>query len=257
MSDYLESTNWDATKYDICGTFVWRLGVALIELLDPRPGERILDVGCGTGHLTAKIAELGAEVLGIDSSQSMIERARRNYALLRFEVVDALELNLGPQFDAVFSNAALHGITKPEIAVSEIFDALKPGGRFVAEFGGKGNISTIIAAIHRAHEQVGGPVTGDDPWYFPSVDEYSWLLEHAGFIVESAHLFDRPTPIGHEEAGLSTWLEVFSVPLLKGLTESGRNRAFSIVEEELRPLMYRDGTWVADYVRLRVMALKP
>ncbi|MDP6496008.1 MAG: methyltransferase domain-containing protein, partial [Dehalococcoidia bacterium] len=177
--------------------------------------------------------------------------------LLRFEVLDALALNLGPRFDAIFSNAALHWITKPEIAVSKIFGVLRPGGRFVAEFGGKGNIRTIIAAIHRAREQVGTPVTGDDPWYFPGVDEYSSLLEHEGFIVESAHLFNRPTPIGHEEEGLSGWLEVFTAPLLKGLTESECNRAFSIVEEELRPTIYRDGTWVANYVRLRVMALKP
>jgi len=257
MPDCPELNVWDATKYDTYGTFVWRLGADLIEFLDPQSGERILDVGCGTGHLTAAIADAGAKVLGIDSSQSMINRARTNHPLLRFEVFDVLELNLGPQFDAVFSNAVLHWITKPEIAVSKIFNTLKPGGRFVAEFGGKGNISTIITAIYRAHERVGGGVIGDDPWYFPSVDEYSCLLEHAGFIVESAHLFDRPTPIGHEEEALSTWLEVFSVPLLKGLTESGRNRVVSIVEEELRPLMYRDGAWVADYVRLRVMALKP
>ena len=257
MSDYPKSNSWDATKYDVYGTFVWRLGADLIELLDPRPDERILDVGCGTGHLTAKIAEAGAEMLGIDASQAMIERARSNYPLLRFEVLDALEMDLGGQFDAVFSNAALHWITKPEIAVSKIFDALKPGGRFVAEFGGEGNISTIIAAIHRACEQVGAPVTSDDSWYFPSVFEYSRLLEHAGFTVESAHLFDRPTPIGHEENALSIWLEVFSGRLLKGLPKSERNRALSIVEAELRPTMYRDETWVADYVRLRVMALEP
>ena len=147
------SAAWDAAKYDSCGTFVWEHGAGLVEILEPRSRERVLDVGCGTGHLTAKIAATGADVLGIDASESMVRQARTNYPRLRFEVLDALEMRLEPRFDAAFSNAVLHWITEPEMAASRIFDALKPGGRFVAELGGKGNIRAIIAAVHRAPPQ--------------------------------------------------------------------------------------------------------
>lgn len=236
---------------------MWELGADLIELLDPRAGERILDVGCGTGHLTARIAEVGTEVLGSDASPAMIKQARENYPLLRFEVLDALEMDLGNQFDAVFSNAALHWITEPEIAASRIIDALKPGGRLVAEFGGKGNISAIIAAIHHARKQIGAPVTGGEPWYFPSADEYALLLERLGFMVKSAQLFNRRTPMEEGEEGLRDWFQVFGERLLMGLTESERNRVLSRVEEDLQATMFKNGTWVADYVRLRVTAAKP
>ena len=236
---------------------MWELGADLIELLDPRAGERILDVGCGTGHLTARIAEVDTEVLGIDVSPAMIKQARENYPLLRFEVLDALEMDLGNQFDAVFSNAALHWITEPEIAVSKIIDALRPGGRLVAEFGGKGNIGAIVAAIRHARKQIGAPVIGDEPWYFPSADEYALLLGRLGFMVKSAQLFNRPTPLGQREEGLRDWLQVFSERLLMDLTESERNMVFSRVEEDLQATMFKNGTWVADYVRLRVTAVKP
>lgn len=236
---------------------MWELGADLIELLDPRAGERILDVGCGTGHLTARIAEVDTEVLGIDASPTMIEQARKNYPLLRFEVLDALEMDLSNQFDAVFSNAALHWITEPEIAASRIIDALKPGGRLVAEFGGKGNIGAIVTAIHDARKQIGAPVIDDEPWYFPSADEYALLLESLGFMVKSAQLFNRSTPLGEREDGLRDWLQVFAERLLMGLTESERSRVFSRVEEDLQGTMFKNGTWVVDYVRLRVTAVKP
>ena len=256
-SDHLETSAWDAIKYDTCGAFVWRLGADLIEILDPKSGERILDVGCGTGHLTARIAEKEADVLGIDSSRAMIDRARVNYPLLRFEVIDALELKRSPEFDAVFSNATLHWITKPETAVSGMFDALKPGGRLVAEFGGKGNVSAIVAALLHAREHIGVKVLADEPWYFPSADEYTSVLKSQGFIVKSAHLFNRPTPLEGEERGLRNWLETFSERLLQGLTEPERYQVFSSVENKLRGTMFKNRTWIAEYVRLRIVALKP
>ena len=219
---------WDAARYDSCGTFVWEHGADLVEMLAPRFRDRVLDVGSGTGHLTARIAEPGADVLGIDASESMVLQARSNYPHLRFEVLDALEMKLGPQFDAVFSNAVLHWITDPDVAASEIFNALKPGGRFVAEFGGKGNISTIIEAVHRARKSMGARLIDRIPWYFPSAGEYAALLERLGFTVTYARLFDRPTRLGEGDGTMMTWLKMFGEPLLNDLTESERDIVCSV-----------------------------
>jgi trans-aconitate 2-methyltransferase len=243
-------------RYDAAGGFVWELGSSLIELLGPERGERILDVGCGTGHLAARIAEAGAEVLGIDASSSMIEQARKNYPRLRFEVVDVLEMDGRSEHDAVFSNAVLHWVTRPELAATRIFDTLKPGGRFVAELGGEGNISMIVAAVGRAREEIGFPGMRTDAWYFPGLDEYSSLLESVGFVIGSAELFPRPTPLGMGEGGLGGWLDIFAEPLMEGLSGPRRKAVVSAVEEMLRPSMFRDGTWWGDYVRIRVRALK-
>ena len=248
---------WDAAEYDSCGTFVWEHGADLVEMLAPRSCDRILDVGCGTGHLTARIAESGADVLGIDASESMVGQARSNYPHLRFEVLDALEMNLGPEFDAVFSNAVLHWITEPDVAASGILNALKPGGRFVAEFGGKGNISTIVEAVHSARESMGVRSIDRQPWYFPSAREYAALLERLGFRVAYSRLFDRPTRLGEGDGTMTAWLQMFGEPLLNDLTESERDAVCSIAEGDLRATLLDDGAWLADYVRLRVMAEKP
>ena len=248
---------WDAARYDSCGTFVWEHGADLVEMLAPRSRDRVLDVGCGTGHLTARIAESGADVLGIDASESMVLQARSNYPHLRFEVLDALAMKLGPEFDAVFSNAVLHWITEPDVAASGIFNALKPGGRFVAEFGGRGNISTIIKAVHRARERIRARPIEHVPWYFPSAGEYAALLERLGFTVTYARLFDRPTRLGEGDSTMMTWLKMFGEPLINDLAESERDIVYGIAEDALRATMLDDGVWVADYVRLRVVAEKP
>ena len=251
------SSAWDGTGYDGCASFVWRYGSDLIGLLAPRQGERVLDLGCGTGHLTAKIAEAGAEVLGIDASESMVDRAKANYPDLSFEVLDALDMGLGPSFDAVFSNAVLHWVTEPETAASGIFNALKPRGRFVAELGGEGNIGAIIAAVRRARAQIGAPPVHGLPWYFPSAEAYASLLSDTGFTVQSSRLFPRPTHLGEGDGTLIGWLKVFASPMLAGLSPSDRDRVCALVEDDLRDTMVYDGTWVADYVRLRIIALKP
>ena len=251
------SAAWDAAKYDSCGTFVWEHGAGLVETLAPRSGERVLDVGCGTGHLTAKIAATGADVLGIDASGSMVRQARTNYPNLRFEVLDALEMRLEPLFDAVLSNAVLHWITEPYVAASNIFGALRPGGRFVAELGGKGNIRAIIAAVHRARRKIGAPAIERMPWYFPDADEYSTLLGRLGFTVTHARLFSRPTELGEGQGVMTAWLRMFAEPLLADLTEPQRGNVCAIAEDHLQATMLRDGAWVADYVRLRVVAERP
>ena len=248
---------WDAARYDSCGTFVWEHGADLVEMLAPRPCDRVLDIGCGTGHLTARIAESGADVVGIDASESMVLQARSNYPHLRFKVLDALAMDLEPQYDAVFSNAVLHWITEPDVAGAGIFNALKPGGWFVAEFGGRGNISAIIEAVHSARERVRAKPVERVPWYFPSAGEYAALLERLGFTVTYARLFDRPTRLGEGDGTMVTWLKMFGEPLLNDLTESERDMVCGIAEDALRATMLDDGVWVADYVRLRVVAERP
>jgi len=246
---------WDPALYDSKHSFVWKYGEELIELLAPQRGERILDLGCGTGHLTHRIAVSGAEVTGLDISQAMIEQARKNYPGLEFVKGDAAAFAFAQPFDAVFSNAALHWITKPEAAVQCVARALKTGGRFVAEFGAKGNIAAIHNALRSALRALELSRAEEwNPWYYPSIGEYASLLERHGLAVRYATLFDRPTALEEGERGLRLWLEMFAGDLLDTLPASQREEALRSVEEQLRPARFRDGAWQADYTRIRVLA---
>jgi trans-aconitate 2-methyltransferase len=247
--------HWDADLYDRSHSFVWKHGAALLDLLAARPGERILDLGCGTGHLTAQIAAAGSAVLGIDNALAMIEQARRAYPALHFEVADARAFVFPQPFDAVFSNAALHWVKPPERAIACVRRALKPGGRFVAEFGGKGNVQAIAAALTDAARAVGVELP-DNPWYFPGIGEYAGLLEAGGLEVTFALLFDRPTALEGEQ-GMRRWVEMFGSWALAAVPAARREEFFRTVEDRLRPTLYRAGTWYADYRRLRVMARRP
>src|SRR5262245_154809 len=189
----MASAKWDAGLYDSKHAFVWEKGRELIEWLSPRPGERILDLGCGTGQLSSEIAAAGSSVVGVDLSAEMVREARRKFPDLRFEVCDARALTFVQEFDAVFSNAALHWIPQAEQVVGGIASALKPGGRFVAEFGGKGNVKNVLAALEQGLTELSLPSDGSNPWYYPSLAEYSSLLEEHGLEVRQAILFDRPT----------------------------------------------------------------
>jgi len=246
---------WDAKLYDGKHSFVWKHGASLVELLAPRPGECILDLGCGTGHLTAQIAATGAAVLGIDSAPPMVEEARANFPDLGFEVHDARQLAFADEFDAVFSNAVLHWIVEAESVVQGVVRALRPGGRFVAEFGGQRNVQSILAALLAGLRALG--VEGSvSPWYYPSVGEYTGLLERAGLEVTFATLFDRPTPLEGAD-GLRRWIEMFGGRFLERVPLDRREEFFCGVEAALRPLLWRDGAWFADYRRLRVVAWRP
>src|SRR5262245_17222690 len=244
--------SWNPDLYDKSHSFVWKFGAALLELLQPKPGERILDLGCGTGPLTAQIAAAGAEVVGIDSSSDMIEQARRSFPHLQFEVADARTFALAGKFDAVFSNAVLHWVKEPEQAVSRIRAALKRGGRFVAEFGGKGNTQKLADGLRRQAVAF-GISDYEVPWYYPGIAEYSGILERHGFEVKFATLFDRPTALEGED-GLRKWFEMFGGSLLERLSPGDRQACLAALEAELRPALYRDGIWFADYRRLRVVA---
>ena len=249
-----EKAKWDAGLYDNKHSFVWKLAAAVLELLDAKPGERILDLGCGTGHLTAKIAETGAHVVGIDRSPEMIRQAKEKYPLLRFEVMDAREIQLDGNFDAVFSNAALHWIKEPERVIAGIRKSLRPGGRFVAEFGGKGNTGEFLKALQHAWAKLGLANPVPRPWYFPSLAEYAGLLEQHGFEVTQAALFDRPTPLDDGVRGLRNWLDMFGGALVEGLPDDTREHLLAEIEHELRPKLFHDDHWVMDYRRLRVVA---
>lgn len=249
-----EVTKWDAGLYENRHSFVWKMAGDLVELLGPKPGEQILDVGCGTGQLTAKIAESGAQVIGIDQSAEMIRQAREQFPAIRFEVGDARQLALVETFDAVFSNAALHWVKEADQVARAIRHRLRPGGRFVAEFGGQGNIAGLLAAVEKAWNKLGIARRFVNPWYYPSLGEYAALLENHGFEVTYATLFDRPTTLEEGERGLRNWLEMFGASILKRLPAEVRERALQEVQSAARPALWREGSWVLDYRRLRVVA---
>jgi trans-aconitate 2-methyltransferase len=235
---------WDPARYQSRHSYVFAYGESVIDMLQPQPDERILDLGCGSGQLTAKIAESGARVMGIDRSAEMIEEARRNFPSLKFDVADAANFTVDTPVDAVFSNAALHWVKDADGAAKSVAGALRTGGRFVLEMGGKGNNQAVMNAVR----QVVGPV--EIPWYFPSVGEYTSLLERHGFEIGFASLFDRPTRVEGED-GLEDWLAMFAGSMI------GQDRAAETRREVanlLRSKMFREGAWIVDYRRLQVIA---
>lgn len=249
---------WDAELYDARHAFVWQRAADLVDLLAPQTGERILDLGCGTGHLTAQIASCGAEVVGIDSSQAMIEEAWSHYPTLKFHVADARTFSFAQCFDAVFSNAALHWINEAGEVIRCVEKVLRPAGRFVAEFGGKGNVQKLVDAFYRSFEALGiHPAQNPNPWYFPSISEYSFLLERQGLETVSAILFDRPTPLEEGEDGMRNWIRMFAGQFLAVMPEDRQNEFMSQTECILRPELFRGGSWIVDYRRLRIVARKP
>jgi trans-aconitate methyltransferase len=244
--------SWDAGLYDRQHAFVWQHGASLVELLGPRPGERILDLGCGTGHLTAALAAAGATVVGMDQSAEMLAQARQAHPSLTFVQGDARAFAFAEPFDAVFSNAVLHWVRPAEAAARCVRACLKPGGRFVAELGGKGNVQTLTAAVRAAAAQAGAAET-TPPWYFPGVAEYAGVLEAAGLEVRFAVLFDRPTPL-QGTTGLRDWVGQFARGVVGSIPPEKREAFYQEVEQAARPTLFKDGAWTADYRRLRVVA---
>jgi trans-aconitate methyltransferase len=245
---------WDSSLYDDRHSFVWKNVGDLIDLLAPRPGERILDLGCGTGHLTSRIAALGADVTGLDGSVSMIAQARQNYPKLRFVLSDARTFHFNEPFDAVFSNAALHWIPEAAAVIECISIALKPGGRLVLEMGARGNIARIVTALAAVMSEAGHAVR--NPWFFPSAGEYCSLLEAQGFEVRVLWTIERWNKLEHPEKGLREWLEMFAGTWFEGVPEKVREGLVAEIEARLRPTLWRDGSWWADYRRLRLVAHK-
>ncbi|MDF5721742.1 MAG: methyltransferase domain-containing protein [Rhizonema sp. PD37] len=248
---------WNTDLYEDKHTFVWQYGEDLLKLLSPQPGERILDLGCGTGQLTEKIALCGSVVTGIDADPSMIEKAKHNYPHLQFAVADASNFQVEQPFDAVFSNAVLHWIPKPDAVIQCIYQAMKPRSRFVAEFGGKGNVHEITIALYGVLAEMG--YTSPEmpiPWYFPSISEYTTRLEQHGFEVTFAVLFDRPSRLSDGDAGMANWIRMFGSRFLSGLSAEQQTHLILAVEQRLKPVLYHDGTWIADNRRIRIVAMK-
>jgi SAM-dependent methyltransferase len=244
---------WDVDLYQNQHSFVWEYGASLIDLLDPQPGERILDVGCGSGELTNEISKRGAIGIGLDADSSMVERAKKLFTGTTFLQADLrnFELEDGP-VDAIFSNAALHWVKDADSAVDAMARALKPGGRFVVEFGGKGHVGRIVDASL----QVLGRPNEDSPWYFPGIAEYATLLENNGIEVVSAALFERPTLLEEGEKGMSNWLRMFGEGLFKGIPEDMVDKAVDEIVAKLQPELYDGERWIADYRRLRIVGRK-
>lgn len=242
----------DSALYEARHSFVWNLAADMLPLLDPVASERILDLGCGTGQLTAKIAESGASVVGLDRSPEMIGQARQNYPRLEFRLADAASFCYPGEFDAVFSNAALHWIPQAEKVIASIASSLRPSGRFVAEFGGKRNVQSLLDASRIALERRGHVF--QNPWFFPSIGEYSTLLERHGFEVRSAWHFERPTLLDEGEDAMADWIEMFGGAVLAPAPKTERDSIVKEIEDTLRPQMYKDGRWQLDYVRLRIRA---
>ena len=249
-------TTWNASLYDQKHEFVSKFGGSLVEMLAPKEGERILDVGCGTGDLANDIASYGAIVIGTDASPEMIHTAQQKYPEIQFFTQNATAMNFNNEFDAVFSNAALHWIKQQKDVIQNIHNALTSNGRFVAEMGGHGNIASIVGALKQSMAALNFSYNEEDfPWYFPTIEEYQTLLENAGFKVETIQLYERPTPLQGED-GLSNWLEMFSFTILKQLTNHEKEQVYASCEEQLKPNYYRENKWIADYWRLRFVATK-
>ena len=255
------SSSWCPSDYASNAAFVPALGSAALELLAPQPGEMVLDLGCGDGVLTQKIMAIGARVIGLDASPEMVEAARCR-GVDAF-VADAQALDLGHQemrfghFDACFSNAALHWMLDPDAVAAGVFSVLKPGGRFVGEMGGQGNIAALRAGIRDELTERGYPVPSEDPQWYPSVEEFVRLYACAGFVDIQAQLISRPTRL---PAGVAGWVKTFRSGWLQvaQVAAADRERVASAIERRLQPLLQQpDGSWMADYVRLRFTMRKP
>ena len=242
------SQTWSPTDYQHHAAFVAALGATILARLAPQAGERILDLGCGDGALTADLVSSGAAVVAVDASAPMVAAAVARGIAAR--VMDARALTFTAEFDAVFSNAVLHWIPEADAVLAGVARALTPGGRFVAEFGGHTNVAAIVVALRAAFAS--HDLTFQSPWYYPSPDEYRARLDAAGFIVDDIRLVPSPMPL---PTGMLGWLRTFGVSIFAAVPETLVARVEQGVLELLRPtLCDATGQWTADYVRLQVEA---
>ena len=245
---------WDAEQYDREFSFVPTFGEDLLGLLGPKSNERILDLGCGTGQLTQRISKMAGEVVGLDNPTEMIELARRKFPDLNFVLADASTFDLDSQFDAIFSNAALHWILDYRSCIQRMYENLKTGGRLVLELGGKGNIQCILNPLRTVLKKYGySRQSALQPWYFPSIAEYCTVLESEGFRVTLAQHFDRPTKLEDDVIG---WLDMFAQMFFEEIPAEDQDKIKKEVQQLAEERCYLEGSWFADYKRLRIIAFK-
>jgi SAM-dependent methyltransferase len=246
------SQTWDPERYARNARFVSDLGAPVVELLAPRAGERILDLGCGDGVLTAKLASMGCAVIGVDASAAQVDAARKLGVDAR--VMDGELLSFDTEFAAVFSNAALHWMRNPDMVIAGVRRALRPDGRFVGEVGGHGCVAKIRKALVDALHRRGINGEAASPWFFPTVEDYSRRLTNGGFALTYIALIPRPTRLPGDVTG---WLETFAESFTAPLLPAERSAYIAEVQEALRPeLCDAEGQWTADYTRLRFSAKK-
>ncbi len=251
------STKWNPALYNDKHSFVYGYGENLIKLLDPQMNERILDLGCGTGQLTFKINEFAKETIGIDKSSEMIKEARSKFPNLEFHVGDAENFWFDDKFDSIFSNATLHWVKNPRNAIKCMFENLKPHGKIVLEFGGKGNVHTIVSQLRdslRSRDYIKQAEL--NLWYFPSIGEYSTELESVGFRVLLAQHYDRPTELTDQKTGIKDWISMFASGFLKGVNQKHIIEIKDEVQARVKGKCLINGKWFADYKRIRVVAEK-
>ncbi|MFD2825430.1 class I SAM-dependent methyltransferase [Leeuwenhoekiella polynyae] len=248
---------WEADLYREKHGFVFDYGKDLISMLNPKNGERILDLGCGTGELTAEIAESGADLVGIDASVEMIKAAQDKFSKIKFIEARGESFIDSEQYDAIFSNATLHWILNPEAAISAMYSNLKPDGRLLLEMGGNGNIETIISALSAVLKEKGYlKQSRTINWYFPKLGTYCHFLEQRGFQVTFAHLYERPTKLKDPETGIIDWLKMFAGKYFTDIPENDAAEIRKITQQRVHESLYKDGFYYADYKRLRICALK-
>lgn len=247
---------WNSALYDQKHDFVAKYGEGLLTFLPENPAQAILDLGCGTGTLTAQLAARGSRVVGVDSARPMVERARVQYPELTFEVCDALALPFEGEFDVVFSNAVFHWIADHDTLLENVKKALKPGGQLICEFGGAGNIAVVEQAFNRACEEMGLAVRAPR-FNFPTPEEFSARLARHGLTPVNVYDYDRPTPLKDGEQGLANWMRQFFAGQLEALPERTGQALLARAEELARPELWDGDHWIADYRRLRAVAQKP
>jgi SAM-dependent methyltransferase len=248
-----DEQRWDPEGYDRNARFVSDLGAGVVELLAARPGERILDVGCGDGVLTRQLVDAGCQVVGVDGSPEQVAGARALGVDAR--VGSGEDLDFTAEFDAVFSNAALHWMRRADRVIAGVWRALRPGGRFVGEMGGHGCVERIRAALIAALDRRGIAGAAADPWYFPTAEDYGGRLSAQGFLAEVLTLFPRPTPLPGDIVG---WLETFAQTFTAKVPAAERAAYLAEVRDALEPVLRDEsGQWSAYSVRLRFRAVKP
>ena len=248
-----QTDHWNSEDYARHANYVSALTQEVMQDLAPQQGEQILDLGCGDGELAAFIQNNGATVLGIDSSASLVAAAQARG--VNAHVKDAQDIQFECEFDAVFSNAALHWMPRQQDLIIRVFNALRPGGRFVAEMGGAGNINLIRQALTEILAERGIDFSTRDPWVFPTPDEQRKRLQKAGFNVIKCGLRKRPTLLPTDVRG---WFDTYCREILSDLSASDCNEAINNMVERLRPqICDTDGKWTVDYVRLNFVAIKP